>query len=72
MRVAIYASPDWKAGRLAIMQGDGNFVVYTTGWAPVWYTSTAGWNGAELAMQNDGNVVIYWGGTPIWNTGTYE
>jgi hypothetical protein len=53
----------------AIMQGDGNFVVYRVGGVPVFATRTAG-PGAQLVMQADGNVVIYSAGTPLWATRT--
>jgi len=46
----------------AIMQPDGNFVVYDLqeGFAiPVWSTNTAGNPGAYLNVQDDGNMVIY-------------
>ena len=44
----------------AIMQTDGNFVVYDleTG-APIWNTHTDGHPGAYLNVQDDGNLVIY-------------
>jgi hypothetical protein len=55
----------------AIMQGDGNFVIYNTAGSPVWSSGTAGHNGASLTVQDDGNVVIYSsGGSALWSTGT--
>ena len=42
----------------AIMQRDGNFVVYA-GSRVLWHSRTAGNPGARLAMQRDGNLVIY-------------
>lgn len=65
---------------VAVMQGDGNFVVYR-GATPsagnaVWATNTAGPVGQYVAvMQNDGNFVVYRGTTPsagnaIWATNT--
>ena len=60
-----------KAGVRATMQGDGNFVVYTSSGTPVWASNTAGNNGASLLVQNDGNVVIYsTSGAALWSTGT--
>jgi len=54
----------------AVMQGDGNFVLYA-GANPVWATDTQGQPGAYLVLQNDGNLVTYnLGGTSIWSTGT--
>ncbi len=53
-------SPDGKY--YAIMQYDGNFVVYYNspiGRVVVWHTYTAGNSGAFLALQQDGNLVVY-------------
>jgi hypothetical protein len=64
----IVTSPDnalWSSGtagsdaQLAIMQGDGNFVIYDSNHNPLWATGTNGNPGAYLAIQNDGNLVIY-------------
>jgi hypothetical protein len=46
----------------AVMQDDGNFVVYDIqdGFPiPVWSTNTSGNPGAYLNVQDDGNMVIY-------------
>lgn len=54
----------------AIMQGDGNFVIYR-GTTPLWWTGTQGNPGAFLAMQTDGNLVVYrkdW--YPLWWSNT--
>jgi hypothetical protein len=53
----------------AIMQQDGNFVVYKNG-APAWSSVTYGRNNAYLSLQPDGNLVINWNGNPIWWTGS--
>jgi GH25 family lysozyme M1 (1,4-beta-N-acetylmuramidase) len=69
-------SPLWasntvgKGGRTAVMQADGNFVVYALGNAPRWASNTNGNPGASLVVQNDGNVVIYDSGKPIWASNT--
>ena len=52
----------------AVVQGDGNFVVYGQQ-GPRWSTGTSG-GAAQLAMQRDGNVVLYAGGGARWWTGT--
>ena len=55
----------------AVMQSDGNLVVYDSSWHYYWASNTSGNPGAWLVVQNDGNVVIYkplW--TPIWATNT--
>ncbi len=54
----------------AIMQGDGNFVVYGPGGA-TWSSQTAGSGGNEIIMQNDGNLVIYApGGKAVYSSAT--
>jgi subtilisin family serine protease len=55
----------WETGALgraadrAIMQPDGNFVVYDSSNQALWNSTTDGNAGARLIMQTDGNVVIY-------------
>ena len=52
------------------MQGDGNFVVYTSDGTPLWASYKYGSN-ARLVMQNDGNLVVYDGNnTPLWASNT--
>ena len=53
----------------AIMQDDGNFVVYGPKGA-TWSTGTAGSGATEIIMQDDGNLVIYAPGKPVWSSGT--
>ncbi|HEY0471035.1 MAG TPA: hypothetical protein VGD34_05200 [Kribbella sp.] len=55
-------------GAFAVMQGDGNLVVYL-GRKALWSSRTAK-KGSMLQMQNDGNAVIYLGRTPVWATKT--
>jgi hypothetical protein len=43
----------------AVMQTDGNFVVYKTGGAATWATSTTGSGAVRATMQTDGNFVLY-------------
>jgi len=57
-------------GWLALMQDDGNFVIYANG-APQFNTRTGGNRGAFLLMQTDGNLVVYSAASrPLYNTGT--
>ncbi|MDC3956787.1 matrixin family metalloprotease [Polyangium jinanense] len=72
-------SPLWasgtngKGGDRAIMQEDGNLVIYKSTGQPVWASGTAGSSNyyANLAVQNDGNVVIYRsGGGVAWASNT--
>ena len=48
-----------KSTAFAVMQGDGNFVLYNTTGKPIWASNTAGHPGAFIVVQNDGNLVIY-------------
>jgi outer membrane protein assembly factor BamB len=68
----IHASADEPRGSRAaeaVMQYDGNFVVYDleTG-TPVWATHTDGHPGAFLNVQGDGNLVVYSAeGEALWS-----
>lgn len=54
----------------AVMQSDGNFVVYVNGKA-TWYTRSSGWPGAYVVLQTDGNFVLYTsGGAALWSART--
>jgi hypothetical protein len=52
----------------AIMQYDGNFVVYDNGRVK-WASKTVG-KGDCIFMQGDGNLVIYQGYSATWETNT--
>lgn len=55
----------------AIMQRDGNFVLYDTKGRPVWATNTLDASGAYFAVQDDGNLVVYTSsGKPVWASHT--
>jgi len=52
----------------AVMQGDGNFVLYDAQGSPVWFTETGGNPNARLVLQIDGNLVVYSaGGEAVWD-----
>lgn len=54
---------------MAIMQGDGNFVVYGPNGA-MWASGT-GVSGSTVTMQSDGNLVVYApGAVPKWASST--
>jgi hypothetical protein len=58
-------------GWLALMQTDGNFVIYANG-APQYSTRTFV-AGSRAVMQTDGNFVIYTpNNVPVFNTGTFS
>ena len=51
----------------AVMQDDGNFVVYDGQGSPVWWAGTSGYPGAHLVLQDDANAVVYApGDVPVW------
>jgi hypothetical protein len=56
----------------AILQGDGNFVVYRmSDMKAIWNTGTVGSGATWAVMQTDGNFVIYTAdGRAVWWTGT--
>ena len=56
-------------GARAVLQADGNFVIYSPSNAVLWSTGTAGHPGARLVVQSDANVVLYDGGQALWSTG---
>lgn len=71
------SAPLWASGTLgrgvgsAVMQGDGNLVIYNAAHQPLWASGTFGNTGSTLAVQDDGNVVIYRANhTPAWATNT--
>ena len=52
---------------IAKMQGDGNFVVYSSD-INLWATGTHTTGGKYIALQSDGNIVVYdSSGKAIWN-----
>jgi len=54
----------------AVMQGDGNFVLYHGG-RPLWASNTGGSASVHTVLQGDGNLVTYTAaGAPTWAAGT--
>jgi hypothetical protein len=54
----------------AVLQGDGNFVVYSNG-KPLWHSHTNNSSVSQLVLQSDGNLVLYRkGGKVLWHTHT--
>ena len=63
---------DGDVATRAILQGDGNFVVYAPDRA-LWATGTDGERIARAVLQNDGNFVLYRSDrSAAWDTGTAE
>lgn len=55
----------------AVMQGDGNLVVYGSNGGVRWASATSGRGATWLAMQSDGNLVLYTAtGQAVWATRT--
>lgn len=57
-------------GKRAIMQSDGNFVIYKDGGIPVWSSGTYDTGADRVKMQSDGNLVIYAGRDAKWSSRT--
>jgi CHAP domain len=57
----------------AILQPDGNFVVYRNSGAPtaIWSSGTVGSGAYALAAQGDGNLVLYSARGPVWASRTF-
>lgn len=54
----------------AVMQQDGNLVIYRWDGSYVWHTATYNHAWAHATIQNDGNFVVYWGSYPLWSSNT--
>lgn len=68
---ATYTNRSSSLVHTAIMQLDGNFVLYYADNTLAWESSTAGNPGSHLEVQDDGNVVIYTPShTPVWQSHT--
>jgi hypothetical protein len=60
-----------STGYAAVLQHDGNFVLYDTEGAPLWSSGTFGHAVSRLALQNDGNLVLFdTANKPIWTSNT--
>ena len=63
-----------QGGVKAVMQYDGNFVVYSVNNNPRWSSGTGGKPTNFLQLQDDGNLVLYGRFNRVhqWSTGTFE
>ncbi len=69
---ALWSTHTWGIpGNHAILQKDGNLVVYTTAGRALWSSKTHGHSGDHAHLQNDGNFVVYAGSKALWASGTY-
>lgn len=69
---ALWSTHTWGIpGNHAILQKDGNLVVYTTAGRALWSSKTNGHPGDYAHLQNDGNFVVYSGTKALWASGTY-
>jgi aryl-phospho-beta-D-glucosidase BglC (GH1 family) len=69
---ALWSSGTWGTETgVAVMQGDGNFVVYDASGTPRWDSVTGGSEGDRVVVQNDGNLVLYTAsGAALWASRT--
>jgi hypothetical protein len=51
---------------VAVMQLDGNFVVYDNVWTPLWNSGTAGNSGAFLTLRNGQLLLFATNGSVLW------
>ncbi|MVU82773.1 LysM peptidoglycan-binding domain-containing protein [Nocardia sp. ET3-3] len=54
----------------AVMQDDGNFVLYKSDGSAAWSTETNGKGGTRLTLLPDRNLVLYAGDKAVWSTRT--
>ncbi len=58
---------------VAVLQNDGNFVVYGPGYNVLWSSKTSSTMEESLIMQDDGNLVLYdQSGDPLWDSNTFD
>jgi hypothetical protein len=69
---ALWSSNTYTStGYAAVMQNDGNFVLYDVNQRALFASGTWGRPGSTLALQNDGNLVVYDSGSrPLWASNT--
>jgi hypothetical protein len=69
---ALWASnTSGSTGFAAVMQSDGNFVLYDMSGHALWAAGTYNHGGSRLALQNDGNLVVYPpSGGALWASNT--
>jgi chemotaxis protein histidine kinase CheA len=53
----------------AVLESNGDFVVYNKKKKNVWHSDTADQKISSLKLRNDGNIVLYSGSNAIWQSG---
>ena len=66
-RMVMWRSPALDGGH-AVMQGDGNFVLYAPDGHPYWATNTAGHPTSWLALLDNGDLQVLDHANPIWHS----
>jgi len=57
----------------AVMQSDGNLILYDARNKGIWFSGTNPNNSSYLLLQNDGNLVIFnQSNTTLWETNTTQ
>jgi hypothetical protein len=69
---ALWATNSWgSTGYGAVMQNDGNFVLYDVNQGALFASNSWGQPGNTIALQDDGNLVVYnASGGPVWASNT--
>ena len=57
-------------GQYAVLQSDGNLVVYSSTGTAIWASNTVGSGADRLVAQSDGNLVLYSPTRAVWATNT--
>lgn len=69
----IWSTGTHRPGAHAILQNDGNLVVYTASDRPAWGAGCQGHDHPTMVLQADANLVIKdKNGTPVWATDTWR
>ena len=70
---AVWASnTGWSHGAHAVMQTDGNLVIYSSAGSAIWASGTSGRTGVSATLQDDGNFVEYQLTQAVWATNTHN
>jgi len=69
---AVWASGTNGRGRKAVLQSDGNLVVYGDNNSALWASNTSGKPNTRLSVQDDGNLVIYSNQQAVWSSNSMD